>query len=380
MPDVPASRPSEAPSILIVGAGGIGEAVAYMLLDWADVPVGRVILADADADRLDRARAFVGHPNRLGTIHAPVAVEPAPALADAFAEATVVLDCLPGSLAPTVARLALDHGCHYANLTEYVAETNAITAMAEGAETGFLLQTGLAPGVINVLGHRLMHRFEAEFGGSVDAVAMKVGALTRHATGPHHYGFTWSPIGVATEYVKPAIVLRDGEVREVPSLSERGRIVINGVVYEDDLTSGGAADMPEHFAGTLTRLDYKTLRYPGHYAWVDGILDETGRDPDALQARMEAEIPLVEDDIVVMYAAVEGTDAQGHRRRLDRGIVVRPVATPNGRMRAIQATTAAGLAESAKALLSGRHRGVVLQMDLDPEAFLNGAFVGRVYR
>ena len=49
-------------------------------------------------------------------------------------------------------------------------------------------------------------------------------------------------------------------------------------------------------------------------------------------------------------------------------------------MRAIQATTAAGLAESAKVLLAGQHRGAVLQMDLDPDAFLNGVFVGRVYR
>lgn len=380
MSDVSAPRPSGAPTLLIVGAGGIGEAVAFMLLDWADVPIGRVVLADADAGRLAQAEAFVGHAARLDTIHAPVAAEPDPALADAFAEAAVVLDCLPGGLAPTVARLALDHGCHYANLTEYVAETNAIKAMAEGAETGFLLQTGLAPGVINVLGHRLMHQFEADYGGAVDTAEMKVGALTRHASGPHHYGFTWSPIGVATEYVKPAIVLRDGEVREVPSLSERGRLVLDGVVYEDDLTSGGAADMPEHFAGTLKRLDYKTLRYPGHYAWVESILAETGHDPDALQARMEAEVPLVEDDIVVLYASVEGTDGNGHRRRLDRSVVVGPVPTPNGPMRAIQATTAAGLAESAKALLSGRHAGVVLQMDLDPEAFLNGAFVGRVYR
>ena len=371
---------SDAPSILIAGAGGIGEAAAYMLLDWSDVPVGRVILADASAAQLERARQFIGHGDRLGTVHAPVSADPAPALAEALAECSVVLDCLPGSLAPTVARLAMENGCHYANLTEYVAETNEIMAMAEGAETGFLLQTGLAPGVINVLGHKLIRQFEADYGGGVDTVAMKVGALTRHASGAHQYGFTWSPIGVATEYVKPAVVVREGEVREVPSLSERGRLVLDGVVYEDDLTSGGAADMPQHFAGKVRTLDYKTLRYPGHYDWVQSVLEDTGHDPDALEARMQAEIPLVEDDVVILYAAVEGVDGAGDRRRLDRSYRVEPVSTPGGPMRAIQATTAAGLAESAKVLLSGRHRGPVLQMDLDPDAFLNGVFVGRVYR
>ena len=371
---------TDAPSILIAGAGGIGEAAAFMLLDWADFPVERVTLADTREAHLERARAFVGHAERLHTVHAPISASPEGPLAEAVRGADVILDCLPGGLAPTVARLALEHGAHYANLTEYVAETNEIMEMARGGETGFVLQTGLAPGTINVLGHRLVQRFHAEHGGSVDTVAMKVGALTRHASGPHHYGFTWSPIGVATEYVKPAIVVREGEVREVPALSERGRIVLDGVVYEDDLTSGGAADMPQHFAGTVRTLDYKTLRYPGHYAWVEGVLEETGHDPDALESRMLAEIPLVEDDVVVMYAAAEGTDRAGARRRIDRAITVEPIETPNGPMRAIQATTAAGLVESAKVLLSGRHRGPVLQMDLDPELFLNGVFVGRVYR
>lgn len=370
---------SDAPSFLIAGAGGIGEAAAFMLLEWADFPVGQVYIADNNADQLARALRFVGHSDRLVPVPGGISANPEGPLADALTVSSVVLDCLPGSLAPTVARLAMESGSHYANLTEYVAETNEIMEMAKGASTGFLLQTGLAPGVINVLGHQLIKRFRAD-GGTVDTVAMKVGALSRHAAGPHHYAFTWSPIGVATEYVKPAIVVRNGEVQEVPSLSERGSIVIEGVRYEDDLTSGGAADMPVHFAGDIQTLDYKTLRYPGHYEWVESKLYETGPDPDALQARMEKEIPLEEDDVVVVYASVEGADIDGRRRRIAKSFVIDPIDTPNGPMRAIQATTAAGLVQSAKVLLSGEHTGPILQMDLDPDAFLNGVFVGHVYK
>ena len=47
---------------------------------------------------------------------------------------------------------------------------------------------------------------------------MKVGALTAHAHQPHFYGFTWSPIGVATEYVKPSRVIRDYQITEQPAL------------------------------------------------------------------------------------------------------------------------------------------------------------------
>jgi hypothetical protein len=53
----------------------------------------------------------------------------------------------------------------------------------------------------------------------------------------------------------------------------------------------------------------------------------------------------------------------------------------NGKvLRAIQATTAAPLAEVAWQLLSGMWRGVVLQSQIDPITFLNGPFVESVYQ
>ena len=50
-------------------------------------------------------------------------------------DAHVMLDCLPGSLAPAMARLCIQYGLHYANLTEYVKETKEIIDMASDAET-----------------------------------------------------------------------------------------------------------------------------------------------------------------------------------------------------------------------------------------------------
>ena len=82
-------------------------------------------------------------------------------------------------------------------------------------------------------------------------MSMKVGALTKHAVSPHFYGFTWSPVGVATEYLKDCMAIRDGEKVLLPALSEVETIIIDDVTYEDNLTSGGAADLPEAFAGKI---------------------------------------------------------------------------------------------------------------------------------
>jgi saccharopine dehydrogenase-like NADP-dependent oxidoreductase len=57
----------------------------------------------------------------------------------------IILDCLPGSQAPRIAEFAKDYELHYANLTEYVAETEKIKTLAKDATTGFILQTGLHP-------------------------------------------------------------------------------------------------------------------------------------------------------------------------------------------------------------------------------------------
>jgi hypothetical protein len=48
-------------------------------------------------------------------------------------------------------------------------------------------------------------------------------------------------------------------------------------------------------------------------------------------------------------------------------------------LKAIQATTAAGLAESARLLLAGEVQGVCHQSQIDPAKFMAGPFVGAVY-
>jgi saccharopine dehydrogenase-like NADP-dependent oxidoreductase len=216
----------------------------------------------------------------------------------------------------------------------------------------------------------------------VDKLSMKVGALTRHAVSPHYYGFTWSPIGVATEYVKDAIAVRNYKIQKVPALSERETIIIDNVVYEDNLTSGGAADLPQALAGKVKDLDYKTLRYPGHYGWVSKVLSAipVGEDTiENLQKAMLEQIPLVEDDVVIAYASVKGKDKQGVLRAIEKSYTVKPMMIGNQKLRAIQSTTAAPLAEVALMLLTGRYKGVVFQSDLDPLCFLNGSIVSAVY-
>ena len=381
--------------IFIAGSGGIGEAAALLLREWSEAET-EIFLGDVSEENLVKAKQFVTRnsprSSKIETVlmDADGANE---AMTAAFEQADIILDCSPGSQAPRMARYAKDYKLHYANLTEYVAETDEIINLAKDADTGFILQTGLAPGFINVLAMSLYRQFVTRFENEqVEKIGMKVGALTAHAHAPHYYGFTWSPIGVATEYIKPSRVIREFEIRQIPALSDREIIIIGGRTYEADLTSGGAADLPDFFRGKAQSLDYKTLRHIGHYGWVESIIEKVAAGenilnkfeheelPEKILAEFLREVPAVEDDFVLVHASVDGFDAQGTRRMLEKAFFVEPLEINGHSLRAIQTTTSAPLCESAMMLLSGNYKGVILQSQLNPEEFLHGDFVSKIYK
>ncbi len=371
--------------IFIAGSGGIGQAAGLILAQYNHFPCTIIfgdISEDANKLAIDFVREGATHEVDVESVLMPMDGS-TPEMDAILKKCDIILDCLPGNQAPRMAGLARQHQCHYANLTEYVQETKDIIEISKDADTAFVLQTGLAPGFINVLAHRLYEEFTEEFGVEiVNSMHMKVGAISKNAPSPHYYAFTWSPIGVATEYMKDAEIVRNFKKMKVPALSGLERIIIDGDEYEDNFTSGGAADFPDAFAGKVKDLDYKTLRYPGHYQWVKNSLSTITNSENrikALENIMLENIPSVEDDIVVVYASVEGKDNNNRLRRKERSYKVFPGYVGKKRLRAIQLTTAAPLCEVAHMLLQNKWKGTILQSQLSTLDFLNGPFVTGVY-
>jgi saccharopine dehydrogenase-like NADP-dependent oxidoreductase len=372
-------------TIIIAGAGGIAEAVGLILAEWSEV-APTIYIGNRTISKAEKVAKWINEgtskPCSMHSFHLSVDSITAE-MKEIFNKGAIILDCLPGSLAPKMAKFAKDYNLHYANLTEYVAETEEIKDIAKDAKTGFVLQTGLAPGYIDVLANYLFQQFCTDFKvDKVNKLEFKVGALTNNAIAPHYYGFTWSPVGVATEYIKNTIVLRNFKKTTLPALSERSTIIIDGITYEDDLTSGGAADLPDSLLGKVGSLDYKTLRHPGHYSWVQEQLSNLGNTPNAinfLQKRMESSIPHMEDDQIILYAAVEGFDSEGILRRREISNRIVPQKVGKHLLRAIQTTTAAPLAQAAHLLLENASKGILLQSQIDSKSFLNGKFIVPVY-
>ncbi|MEP7294959.1 MAG: saccharopine dehydrogenase family protein [Burkholderiales bacterium] len=358
--------------ILVIGGGKIGSVVAALLVDTPEATGYRVTVADRSAVLL--AQIARGNSPRLNTL--VLDVNDPVKLRNALQGRFAVLSAAPYHLTLQVAQAARDAGVHYLDLTEDVASTRAIRALADGAQTALIPQCGLAPGFISIVAADLARSFD-----SLDSVRMRVGALPAYPSNALNYNLTWSTEGVINEYCEPCEAIVDGQVREVPALEEREEFSLDGVLYEAFNTSGGLGTLCETLAGKVRTLNYRTIRYPGHAAIMKALLHDLRLKDrrDVLKDILEQALPATMQDVVIVFVTVAGQrDGRLQQETYARKIYSRVLA---GQMRsAIQITTASSLCAMLDLLAAGElpQRGFVRQEEVPLAAFLANRF-GHVY-
>ena len=351
-------------SILLIGAGKIGQVVADLLAGSGDYDV---TVADRDAAALSSIQ-------RVRTLQLDV-TDPA-ALQRALAGQWAVLSAAPFQLTIQIARAAREAGVHYLDLTEDVASTQQIRALAEGAETAFIPQCGLAPGFISIVAADLASKFER-----LDTVRMRVGALPAYPSNALNYNLTWSTDGVINEYIEPCEAIVDGRRVTVPALEEREEFALDGVLYEAFNTSGGLGTLCETLAGKVRTLNYRTIRYPGHAAIMKALLHDLrlADRRDVLKDILENAVPTTTQDVVIIFVTVAGWREgrlvqETYARKVYSALVGTEIRS------AIQITTASALAAMLDLLAQGKlpQKGFVRQEEVGLAEFLGNRF-GAVY-
>jgi saccharopine dehydrogenase-like NADP-dependent oxidoreductase len=337
--------------VRVIGLGKVGELVALLLAESGFA----VTAFDA------RARSDLPFACKA------LDVRDSSGLRAALTGADAVVSCMPYNLNLGVAEAASELGVHYFDLTEDVPTTNRVLELssASGSNNVYAPQCGLAPGLIGIVGSWLAKQFD-----QIRSIELKVGALPRHPAGLLGYAFNWSAEGVVNEYLNDCEVLRGGHRQMVPAMTENERVVIGGIELEASLTSGGLGTMCDTYEGRVQRLDYKTMRYPGHFELMRFFFDELGlrqRRELAGEILVEAKPP-VDDDVVYLHAAVEGrTDTAGGQLYRKQYVRAYQPLTINGRhWRAISWTTAASAAAVVELVADGRlpQRGFIKQEDI----------------
>jgi saccharopine dehydrogenase-like NADP-dependent oxidoreductase len=250
-----------------------------------------------------------------------------------------VVSCMPFYLNKNIARLAHKLGLHYFDLTEDVPTTQFIRDLAKTANSTFAPQCGLAPGLIGIIGADLCKRFD-----TLRDIELRVGALPQFPNGLLGYSFTWSPAGVINEYINDCEVIHNGVRKMVPALDGVEKIYIGGEAFEAFSTSGGLGTMCETFEGKVDTLNYKSMRYPGHAKLMKFLIYELimKDDREQLEKILTNAKPPVQDDVVYVYAVVEGwKNDKINREEYYRAF--NPIEIDGQKWRAISWTTAAGI-------------------------------------
>jgi saccharopine dehydrogenase (NAD+, L-lysine-forming) len=339
--------------IAVLGLGKVGTLAATLLHESGFKVIGYD--AKAPRDKLPFA------------VETPDLKSPA-ALHAALGTSQAVLSCLPYHLNAEVARTAHELGLHYFDLTEDVPTTKAIIELSRTSKGLMAPQCGLAPGFVGIVGAHLAGQFD-----HCRSIRMRVGALPRNPTGLMGYAFNWSPEGVVNEYLNDCEVIEEGQKKLVSPMEWIETLYIEGVRLEAFTTSGGLGTMCDTYLGKVDNIDYKTIRYPGHVQLMNFFFHELlmrERRELAGQILTHAKPP-VDDDVVYVHVAAEGT-VDGGLRRKEFVRAYHPVELGGARRTAISWTTSASAVSVIEMVRDGAlpPKGFLRQEDISLTRFL----------
>jgi lysine 6-dehydrogenase len=253
--------------MLVLGAGLQGSACAFDLL--RDPEVTLVTLADLDPSR--KARFLDGSNPRLHLVTLDVTDHGA--VLALMRDHDAAMSALPYYFNGAMARLAVEGGCHFADLggnTEIVLEQKKLDEEARAKGLSIMPDCGLAPGMVNILAAEGIRRVD-----QADKVRIFVGGLPQHPEPPLNYQIVYSLEGALDYYTTPSWILRDGKRTTVDALSELEPVDFPRPIgtLEAFHTAGGISTMPFAWEGKVREMEYKTLRYPGHVAIIKPMRD-----------------------------------------------------------------------------------------------------------
>jgi len=322
--------------VLILGAGKIGALISGLLAESGSYTVFLGDVSGPTAHSVVRA-----HGSAHLTAVALDASDTAALVSHLAAHPVdAVISSLPYYCNVGVAKAARGAGAHYFDLTEDVEVTHAVIQIAAGAPQAFVPQCGLAPGFISIAANELMTHFD-----KLRTVKLRVGALPQHPNNVLKYSLTWSTEGLINEYGNACQAIVDGRAVEVAPLEGLEEIEIDGTLYEAFNTSGGLGSLADSHGARCESMNYKTIRYPGHCAQMQFLMNDLklNHDRKTLKQVLENAVPQTLQDVVIIYAAVTGTQ-DGELREENYVNKVYPQLIAGRLWSAIQVTTASGIA------------------------------------
>lgn len=313
--------------ILVLGAGRMGHGAVYDLIHNSP-EVESVTVADFDLGKAVEVAEKVG-----GKVSATqIDASNYEAVAELMKPHDSAISCVNYWYNVELSRAAIETGTNFCDLggNNYIVDEQlALDTAAKNAGISIIPDCGLAPGMVSVLAMHGANRLD-----ETEEIHIRVGGLPQNPQPPLDYQLVFSVEGLINEYIEVARVIREGEIKEVESMTELEDLSFdNFPALEAFQTSGGTSTLPETFLGKIRELDYKTIRYSGHCEKFKTMIDlglcsseEILVDYAKLTPRkvfaelLQKHLPADEPDYVLVRLEFAGTK-DGARKRFRYDIV-----------------------------------------------------------
>ena len=290
--------------ILVLGAGRMGHGAAFDLIHNSP-GVDSVTIADYDLKKAEAVAEQVGT-DRITAHHVDAGNQSD--VARLMAHHDAAISCVNYWYNESLSRAAIDTNTHLCDLggNNYVVDSQlALDEEAKAAGVSIIPDCGLAPGMVSILAMHGAAKFD-----TVDEIHIRVGGLPQDPQPPLNYQLVFSVEGLINEYIEVARVIRDGQIIEVPSMTELESLEFDGFPeLEAFQTSGGTSTLPDTFLGKIKELDYKTIRYAGHCDKFKAMIDLGLCSSDEILVDYQKVKPRkVFGDLLQKYLPADGPD------------------------------------------------------------------------
>jgi lysine 6-dehydrogenase len=257
----------------VLGAGRQGVAAAYDLARFGQSE--QIWLADVDAASAaagaQRVNQLLG---REAVIPKACDVSDPAAVGNLIREWDVCASAVPYDYNLALTKAAIDSNCCFCDLggnTGVVEAQLALHAPALAAGISVIPDCGVGPGMISNLAVHAIEQLDV-----AQDVVIYDGGIPENPRPPFNYALFFNIGGLINEYYGQARYIVEGELVNVSTLdtSEYELVDIPGFgELEGFVTSGALSTMAQTYRGRLRTLKNKTLRYPGHFAFIKPLLD-----------------------------------------------------------------------------------------------------------
>ena len=259
--------------VVVLGGGRVGAAIA------CDLAVGGefdVTVVDRSSEALTRLAALP----HVSVVQADLA--DGVVVTRAAEAADVVVGAVPGKIGFATLRAALAARRPIVDISFFAEDPFDLDEVARRQGVAAVVDAGVAPGISNLLLGRLAGRLD-----EVSRFVCYVAGVPAHPEPPWLYKAPFSPSDVIAEYVRPARLVRGGEVVAVPALSEAELLDFPGVGTLEAFATDGLRTLLRTVR--CPEMVEKTMRWPGHRQRVEALRD----------AGFFSDVPVVVGDAMV---------------------------------------------------------------------------------